>query len=50
MVRGFKSAVSKQLGFSVWQRNYYDHIIRDINEYSNIAEYIKNNPQKWNNE
>ncbi len=31
----------------LWQRNYYEHIIRDEHAYSNIAEYIRNNPQKW---
>lgn len=30
-----------------WQRNYYDHIIRDEKSYLNIVEYIKNNPIKW---
>ncbi|MDR1653260.1 MAG: hypothetical protein LBS01_06375, partial [Prevotellaceae bacterium] len=29
LVRGFKSAVTKQIGFSPWQRNYFEHIIRD---------------------
>ncbi len=33
---------------SVWQRNYHDHIIRDEKEYLSIAEYIFNNPGKWN--
>ena len=31
----------------LWQRNYYEHIIRNENEYNRIAEYIIRNPQKW---
>lgn len=47
IVRGFKSAVTKQLGFSPWQRNYYEHIIRDWDDYMRISAYIWLNPQKW---
>ena len=50
LVRGFKSSVSKQLGFSPWQRNYYEHIIRNQNAYQTISEYIENNPAKWEND
>ena len=31
----------------LWQRNYYEHIIRNSQEYNTIAEYIISNPQKW---
>lgn len=31
----------------LWQRNYYEHIIRDERAYYHISEYIKNNPAKW---
>lgn len=34
-------------GVPVWQRNYYEHIIRDEADYQRIAEYIQNNPQRW---
>ena len=30
-----------------WQRNYYEHIVRDEEELNKIREYIINNPQKW---
>ncbi len=36
------------LGFPVWQRNYYEHVIRDEIELFRIREYIKNNPINWN--
>ena len=31
----------------LWQRNYYEHIIRNEKEYLEIKEYIINNPLKW---
>ena len=31
----------------IWQRNYYEHIIRNEKEYLKIYEYIDNNPLKW---
>lgn len=34
-------------GQPVWQRAYYEHIIRDDESYDRIAEYILNNPLKW---
>ena len=33
---------------SIWQRNYYEHIIRDGESYQKIADYIVCNPSKWN--
>ena len=47
LVRTWKGLVSKELGRSIWQRSYYDHIIRDEREYIEIAEYILHNPAKW---
>jgi len=35
------------LDFKIWQRNYYEHIIRDKKSYKNISNYIINNPKKW---
>ena len=34
-------------GRVIWQRNYYDHIIRDEHELQRIREYIIYNPAKW---
>ena len=47
IVRGFKSAVSKKIGFSAWQRNYHEHIIRDSRDFEKITNYIRNNPACW---
>ncbi|MBN2410159.1 transposase [candidate division KSB1 bacterium] len=54
IIRSFKSAVTKRInevrqtpGKPVWQRNFYEHIIRDEKDYYRIKEYILNNPLKW---
>ena len=47
IIKGIKSATSRQIGCSIWQRNYYEHIIRNEKEYYKIVEYIQNNPLKW---
>ena len=31
----------------LWQRNYYEHIVRNEEEYEKIYEYIETNPIKW---
>jgi len=43
----FKSAVSRQAGFSVWQRSYWDHIIRSEDELNQARRYIADNPSRW---
>lgn len=37
----------KMLGFPVWQRNYYEHIIRNERDLNRIRKYIINNPSLW---
>jgi REP element-mobilizing transposase RayT len=34
-------------GLAVWQRNYYEHVIRDEAEWGSIREYIEMNPAHW---
>lgn len=31
----------------IWQRNYYEHVIRDENDLKSVREYIVNNPLEW---
>ncbi len=47
LIRSFKVLVSKEIGQSIWQRSYHDHIIRDEEDYLNHLQYIENNPAKW---
>lgn len=42
-----KRCVSKTIGKSIWQRSFHDHVIRDKNDYEKIANYIYENPMKW---
>lgn len=53
-VQGFKSVTTKRInllrnaqGTPVWQRNYYDHIIRSEASLISIRKYIQNNPVSW---
>lgn len=39
--------IRKTTGTTVWQHNYYEHIIRDQKAFQNISNYIYRNPQKW---
>jgi putative transposase len=54
IIRGFKTfsakAINKERGLHgvpVWQRNYYDRIIRNELELDRVRQYIINNPQNW---
>jgi putative transposase len=47
IVGQFKSRVAKRLGFPVWQRNYYEHVIRDSEDLDRIHRYIESNPFNW---
>ena len=54
LIGAFKTTSAKQinllrstLGMPVWQRNYYEHIIRDQVELDDIAKYIDANPGNW---
>ncbi len=55
IMQTFKAAVSRQAyrdgllprGTPVWQRGYYEHIIRDDGEWMRIADHIRDNPANW---
>jgi len=54
LIAGFKSAATKRIndlrdtpGSPVWQRNYYERVIRDERELTRIREYIQQNPLQW---
>lgn len=46
-VSAFKRFCNKKAGHNIWQRSYYDHIIRDEEDYINHLQYIEDNPAKW---
>ena len=47
VIQQFKRAVSRELSCSIWQKGYYDHIIRSDEDLQNARRYIQNNPLKW---
>jgi REP element-mobilizing transposase RayT len=53
-VRSFKAATAKRInnlrktpGAPVWQRNYYERVIRGDRELEAVREYIVDNPRRW---
>ena len=49
-IRNVKTNNWPRFDGKLWQRNYWEHIIRDEKSYNRIAEYIINNPKKWGND
>lgn len=52
IVRSYKSAVTRRIGrehnaTGIWQRNYYEHVIRNQTEWDRIHRYIEANPSTW---
>ena len=47
LIRSWKTLVTKELGQSIWQRSYYDHVIRDEADYRVKLQYITENPARW---
>ena len=47
IVQHLKGVVTKQLGHSIRQKSFHDHIIRNEREYRLIWEYIDANPYNW---
>ncbi len=57
IIRQFKTFSARRInarratpGIAVWQRNYYEHIIRHQQSFENISNYIETNPARWNND
>jgi REP element-mobilizing transposase RayT len=49
-IRGVKTLEWQPFDRKMWQRNYWEHIIRNDNSYHTIAEYILTNPQRWDSD
>lgn len=57
IVRSYKSSVALRINYArpgdstpVWQRNYYEHIIRDEKDMQAKWDYIESNPSNWEND
>ena len=49
-VATLKRFCNKEFGEQIWQRSFYDHIIRDQNDGAEISRYIYENPIKWSSD
>ena len=49
-IRGVKNNNWIPFDGKLWQRNYWEHIIRNDQSYQKISDYIINNPSKWNDD
>jgi putative transposase len=54
LVAGFKAAVTKRaaatlprLRMPIWQRNYYEHVVRNERDLERIRSYVEANPARW---
>ena len=47
IIKHFKTNITKEIKRSIWQKSFYEHIIRNEKEYRKIKEYIKNNVINW---
>ena len=47
IVQQMKGYVTKQYGKAIWQKSFYDHVIRSERDYLEIWQYIDGNPAKW---
>nr|WP_326127205.1 transposase [uncultured Oscillibacter sp.] len=47
IVNTLKGLTSRKAGYPLWQRGYYEHIIRNDEDLENTRQYIRDNPWKW---
>jgi len=57
IIAGFKSATTRRINnflrtsdYPIWQRNYYEHVIRSEQDLDRIRQYIRDNPARWVND
>ena len=47
IVKAIKGITARRTGIKLWQTSFYDHIIRDDEDYQTRFRYIEENPAKW---
>ena len=47
IIKQYKGSITKQLNYSIWQKSFYEHVIRNEKEYYLIKQYIQDNPLNW---
>ena len=47
IVSSIKRNLTKEIGYSAFQKSFHDHVIQNENEYENIWNYVENNAERW---
>lgn len=47
IIHAFKRFTTKEIGHSIWQTSFYDHIIRNSADIQRVSDYIDANPRRW---
>ncbi len=47
IIKQFKGIITKTIGYNIWQKSFYEHIIRNEKEYFLTKQYIQNKPINW---
>ena len=50
IINQYKGRITKTIGYPIWQKLFYEHIIRNKSEYYKIKQYIQNNIVNWKND
>ena len=50
IINQYKGRITKTIGYPIWQKLFYEHIIRNESEYYKIKQYIQNNIVNWKND
>lgn len=47
IINQYKGGITTKVGYSIWKKSFYEHIIRNEKDYLKIKEYIQNNIANW---
>ena len=47
IIHGLKVMTTKEIGQAIWQKSFYEHIIRNISDIQRVSDYIDANPSRW---
>ena len=47
IVKAFKRLTTKEIGYSIWQTSFFEHVIRNTADIQRVSDYIDANPRRW---
>lgn len=47
IIHAFKRLTTKEIGHSIWQASFYEHVIRNLSDIQRVSDYIGANPRRW---